>query len=169
MLGRGFVESPSSKLRGGVGVAEVETVEPRFEFLFALGNGVELVLHVGGELIVHQVPEVTLEQIHNGERAKRRHERFALLPDVAASINGLHHRRVGRGTTNAEIFELLDERGLGEAVRRLGLVTFGAGNDDVDDLALVQWRQKSFLIRQLGLGIVSALHVGAPKPGELNA
>ena len=68
------LEAQSGELGTRRRVPEVKAREPRLEVLFALGDFVELAFHLGGELIIHQVREVVLEQVHHGKRAKRRHE-----------------------------------------------------------------------------------------------
>ena len=61
-----------------------------------------------------------LEHRGDGEGRPTRHQRRALLPHVAAVLDGLHDRGVGRGSPDAELLELGHEAGLGEAGRRLG-------------------------------------------------
>ena len=150
-------------------VAEVEPLQPGLEGLTAFGDFVELVFHLRRELVVDQIREVELQEIHHGEGAKRRHQGLALLPDVAAPVDRLHDRRVRRGATDAEVFELLDQCRLGVAIGRLGLVQLGLGPLDGDLAAFAQGRQEALLVGQFGLGIVGALHVGPAKARELNA
>ncbi len=66
-----------------------------------------------------------LEQLRDGEREERRHERRALLEDVAAVLDRPDDRRVRRRAADAAILERLHERRLREACRRARLVAFG--------------------------------------------
>ena len=100
---------------------EVEGFEPRHALRSAVGYLVEVLLHGGGEVVVHESGEVELEQGGHGEGTERRHERRALLEDVVA-LDGLHDRGVRRWPTHPELLHPLDQRGLGEAGRRLGRV-----------------------------------------------
>ena len=152
-----------------VGVAEVELAQPRLEVLIALGDLVEFVLHGGRELVVDEVGEVVLEEVHDGEGAKGRHEGLALLPDVAAPVDRLHHRRVGRRTSDAEVLELLDQRRLGVAVRRLRVVALGLGARHRDDLALGRVAARCAPGRPARPRGRRSLDVGPPKSRELDA
>ena len=86
-----MLEAVLGELGFGGRIAEVELVQPRLEVLLALSDLVQLTLHGGRELIVDEVREVVLEQVHDGERPKRRNQRLSLLPHVATSVDGLHH------------------------------------------------------------------------------
>ena len=63
----------------------------------------------------------------------------------------------------------LIERGLGEAVGRLGVVALHRDAVDAHRRALAQRRQDALLVGQLGLGVVGAFDVGAAKTRELDA
>ena len=104
-------------------VAEVEGVEPLLGFALAARDRVERLLHRRGELVVDEVGEVALEQLHLGERGPRGDERAALLEHVVAAEDGLDHRRVRRRASDAAVLELLHQARLGVARRRLGGVT----------------------------------------------
>ena len=119
---RHVVETPLGKLGRRAGVAEIEPPQPRLEVLAPVSDLVELVLHRGRELVVDQVGEVGLEQVHDRECPKGRHQGLALLPDVPAALDRLHHRGVGRRPADSQVFEFLNQRGFGETVRRLGVV-----------------------------------------------
>ena len=100
-------------------VAEVEGVQPLFGFTLAARDRVERFFHHRGELVVDEVAEVALEQLHLGEGRPRGNERASLLEDVVAPEDRLDDRRVRRRATDAAFLELLDQAGLGVARRRL--------------------------------------------------
>ena len=126
------------RVRHPVLAAEVEVVEPVAALLVACGDLVELVFHRGGEVVVDQPAEVLLEQTDDRERHPRRDQRAALLVDVAAVLDGLDDRRVGRRAADAQLFQRLDQRRLGVARRRVGGVPVGGQLGGVDPLALGQ-------------------------------
>src|SRR6185312_8856421 len=86
---------------------------------------VEVVLHLGGEVVLHELAEVLLEQAYDGERDPVGDERLAARGDVAAVDDGRDNGRVRGRAADAELFELLDEAGLRVARRRTGLVALG--------------------------------------------
>ena len=117
---------------------------------------VEVVLHAGGERVVDEVGEVLLEQVrptanalNDGTSAR------ALLPDVPAVLDRLDGRRVGRRATDAQLLEPLDQRRLGEAGRRLGLVAVRLDLAGVERVALGQRRQLALLL----VGVVALVAV----------
>ena len=69
-------------------VAEVEATEPGQRLLRARGNGIEVILHGGGEAVVHELGEVLLEQLDHGKGREARHQCRALLPDIATILDG---------------------------------------------------------------------------------
>ncbi len=52
--------------------AEVEVGQPRGARCLAVGDAVEVFFHLGREVVVDEVAEVPLEQLHHCEREKRR-------------------------------------------------------------------------------------------------
>jgi hypothetical protein len=83
--------------------------------LDAAGDLVEVVFHAGRERVVDEVGEVIFEQRHDAEGGQGGHERRALLPHVAAILDGGHDRRVGGRAADAQLLEFLHERRLGES------------------------------------------------------
>ncbi len=158
--------SASSAGRLAAGVAEPELVEPGLAADRAVGDAVELVFHAGGEGVVDQLAEVLLEQADHREGGPGGHQRGALLPDVAAVLDGLHDRRVGGGAADAELLEPLDQRGLGEAGGRRGGVALGLELGRRERLADGEHGQQRLAVVEGGIGIVGALHVGPQVAGE---
>ena len=108
-----------------VAAAEVEPGQLGVAVAPTAGDLVEHVLHPRGELVAHQPAEVLLEQPDHRERQPGRHQGRALLVDVAAVEDGADDRGVRRGPADLALLELADQRGLGVARRRLGLVAGG--------------------------------------------
>ena len=111
---------PRDRALAALRPAEVEAVEPGRARVRARRDRVELVLHRGGEVVVDEPPEVVLEQPDHRERDPGRHQRAALLPDVAAVLDRLDDRRVGRRAADAELLQRLDQARLGVAGGRVG-------------------------------------------------
>ena len=150
-------------------VAEVEAVEPLLGFALAARDGVERLFHRGGEVVVDEVREVTFEQLHLRERLPRGNERGALLEHVVAGEDRLDHRHVGRRATDAALLELLHQRRLGEARRRLRGVTRGTQfRARAPSAAPASGGSKRLAVFELGLGVVGTFDVGAQVPGELD-
>ena len=130
------------------------------------GDLVEVVLHAGGERVVDLGREVALEELDHGERRPRRHERLALLPHVAAVLDRLHDRRVGRRPADAQLLQPLDQRRLGVAGRRLGGVAHGVDGGVGQPLADRQVGEQALAVVEVGLGVVGALDVDPQVAGE---
>ena len=130
----------------GVAVAEVEASQPRDAFFVARGDPVEIVLEPRREVVVDQLLEVPLEKLRHRERDERRHERGALLVDVAAVEDRPHDRGVRRRAADAALLERLDEARLGVARRRARLVALRLERGRVQRLADRQRRQPALLV-----------------------
>ena len=98
-------------------VSAVELADEIEPVPLAAGNLIEVLFHLGGELDVDEIAEVTAQQARDRKRRETGHERLALPEDVAAALDGPDRRRVGRRAADAEPLELLDERGFGEPRR----------------------------------------------------
>ena len=146
-------------------VPEVEEPEEVDPASLAAGHLVEVVLHLGGEGEVDQLGEVLLQQRHHREADPVRHQRLPLLPDVAGGERP-HDRGVGGGAADAELLQLLHQRGLGVAGRWRGDVADRLERGDLDGLALAQLRQRRLLVVERRLRIVGPLDVGAQVAGE---
>ena len=150
-------------------VSEVEGVQPLLRLALAERDRVERLLHGGRELVVDEVREVTLEELHLRERGPRRHERGALLPHVVALVDdGVDDARVRGRAPDAALFQLLHETGFGVPRRRLGGVTRCAQLSAVDAVVHLERRQDRFSILELRVGVVGALDVRAEVTGEFD-
>ena len=112
----------------------------------AVGDEIERVLHVAGEVIVDELAEVLLQQPDDGERGEARDERRALLPDVAAIDDRGHDRGVGGRTADAELLKLRHKLGLGVAGRRGRGVALRGEGDRGDRHALEHHRELTLAV-----------------------
>ena len=80
---------------------------------------VQLVLHVGGELVIGNRLELVNQQAGNAFAERRRTKRLVLLGDVIAVDDGRNGRRIGGRPADAAFLHRTDERCLGVASRRL--------------------------------------------------
>ena len=127
-------------------LAEVEAVQPREPVLLARGDAVEVVLHARREAVVDEPAEVRLQQVDDREREKRRHERRALLEDVAAVEDRAEDRRVRRRPPDAELLERAHERRLRVARRRVRLVPLRLELLQLERVALAHVREAALLV-----------------------
>ena len=101
----------------------VELLDRVDPLALALLDLVEVVLHLRRELDVHDVLEVRHELVGHRHAELGREQRAPLAMHVAAIVDDrAQDRRVGRRPADPELLEHLDQRGLGEARRRLGEV-----------------------------------------------
>jgi hypothetical protein len=146
-------------------LAEVEAPEPAVSLLVAVGDPVEVVLHAGREVVVHQTVEMLLEQLDDRERQEGRHERRALLEDVAPVLDRADDRRVGRGPPDAPLLERPHERRLRVAWRRGRRVAFRLERRRGEVVAFMERRQAPLAV-VLGGVLVAALLVGGEEASE---
>ena len=99
--------------------AVIEVVEQLDIIQLARLDLVQLVLHVGGELVIGNRLELVNQQAGNAFAERCRTERLILLGDVIAVNDGGNRRRVGGRTADAAFLHRTDERCLGVASRRL--------------------------------------------------
>ena len=117
-----------------------------------MGDLVELVLHGGGEVVVHERVEVVLHQPDDRKRHPRGHQSVAAGDHVAAVLDGLDNRGVRRRSPNAEVFHLFNEAGFVVARRRVGGVAIGGDLHRGQDVALAQLRQVRLVVLGVGVG-----------------
>ena len=145
-------------------VALVEARQPRNPLLVARGDAVEVVLHAGGELRIHEARVVLLERLRDREGGERRHERRSLLEHVTAVEDRAHDRGVRRRPADAAVLERLHEARLGVAGGRASLVTVRAELGGLERLANGELRQSALLGLVGGL-VLAGLIRGAGNPG----
>ena len=85
-----------------------------------VGDAVELLLEVGGEVVFDVAREEILQERDHDAALVLAVQALLLEPDIAAVLQHLQDRSIGRGTADAEFLHPLDQRGLGKARRRFG-------------------------------------------------
>ena len=125
---------------------------------------VQLFLHAGGELHVHNIGEALAHQVVDHLPQRGDAQVFALLDDVLAVQNGGHGGGVGGGTADAVFLHGADEGGIGVPRGRLGEMLGRCKALQHHGLALGQLRQRGLLLLLL---IVAALLVHGGVAGEL--
>ena len=87
----------------------------------AAADGVELVFHLGRELVVDQVGQMRFEQLRDGEGRPGGHQHVAALEleHVLAGEDRVDDRGVGARPADAHFFQRPGERGFAVAIGRL--------------------------------------------------
>src|SRR5206468_3125132 len=98
------------------------------------------------EVVVDEPAEVLLEQAHDREGEKGRHEGRAPLEDVAAIEDGAEDRGVRGRSADTELLERPHERRFGVARRRARLVALWLERAELDRVALGEVRQAALLV-----------------------
>src|SRR5262245_59286846 len=105
-------------------------------------DGIQLVLHVRGELDVHDARE-SLDELIRDHLAKQRGKEAAVgLLHISSILDGLDDRRVGTGPADSGGFESLYETGFGVAWWRLREVLFGVDLYGIDRLGFTKIGQQ---------------------------
>ncbi len=102
-----------------------ELAQHRPPLLLAAGDGVEILLQLGGEVVVDVAGEVVDQQVVDHPADVLGEEGALLQAHVLAGHQGVHDRGVGGGAADAVLLQGLDQARLGEARRRLGEVLLG--------------------------------------------
>ena len=134
-------------------VTEIEPGEPVDALGLAPGNAVEIVFHRRGELVVHVLGEVLLQQTDHGERRPGRHERTRPVVDVSTVHDRRNDRGIGRRTPDAQLVHGLNQGSLRVARGRRGLVTIGLDIPAGKAVPFLELRKP--LVRSAGLGVLS--------------
>ena len=126
----------------------VELLEELRAIEVAVGDLVEVLLDTPGEAEFDELAEVVLQQARHGERRVARHQRLALPPHVAATLDGLDDRRVRRRASDAVFLERLHERRVGVSRRRQRLVRLRIESGERE--RPLAWRRHAIADRELG-------------------
>ena len=124
---------------------------------------VQLLLHAGGELYIHDVREPLAHQVVDHAAQRCQAQVLALLDDVLAVQNSGHGGRIGGGAANAVLLHGADKGGVGIAGRGLGEMLQGRKAHRRHLLALLQRRQGRVLLL---LVVVPALLIYGGIAGE---
>ena len=120
----------------------------------------------GGEVVVDEPREVLLEQLHDREGEERRHERRALLEDVAAVLDRADDRGVRRRPPDPALLERAHERRLGVASGRRGRVAVRARARVASSSSPSARRRQAALVVVVRRLVVAALLVGGEEAAE---
>src|SRR5437870_706467 len=136
--------------------------------LLALLDAVELVLHAGRELDVQYVGERLDQEVGHQEAQVGRFEAPPVVLDHVLLVeDGAHDAGIGGRAPDALLLELLDERGLREAGRRLREVLLGDQLEEAQPVALGERRELALaLLLGIALLVVAALGVDADEAVE---
>ena len=85
-----------------------------------VGDAVELLFQIGGEVVLHIAREEVFQERDHDAALVLAVQPLLFELDVAAVLQHLQDRGVGRGTADAELLHALDQRRFREARRRFG-------------------------------------------------
>src|SRR5262249_46004193 len=118
------------------------------------GDVVELVLEVGGEIVLNVAVEELREEGRDDAAALLGDEPTLLQPDVLAVLQHLDDRSVGRGPADPELLELLHQARLAVARWRLGEVLLRRDSAAGECGVLGERRQAPVLLVLLALVVI---------------
>ena len=146
-------------LRRTIAGTEIETRQPFLAGLMAACDTVESGLHIRGELVIHILRELGLQQFDDGERQPGRNQCTAALIHVSAVDDGGDDARVRGRASDLLLFQRLDERRFGVARRRLSLMPV-RGNVHGGELVTGMHRRQRGVVIALARGLRIDLHSG---------
>jgi hypothetical protein len=127
-------------------------------FLFAARHRIELVLELGGEVVVDVPGEVAAEELRHRAADVDGTEAAAFHLHVLAEQQRLDDRGIRGRTADAVFLQRLDQRRFGEARRRLGEVLVGVDAFERHAVARLHRRQlAAFVVVLGGLGVLAFL------------
>ena len=88
-------------------------------------DAVELLFEIGGEVVFDVAAEEAFEEGRHHPALVLRNQALLVEAHIAANAQRLEDGDIGRGPADAELLQLLDERGLGIARRRFGEMLVG--------------------------------------------
>src|SRR5690606_22357058 len=123
-----------------------EPFEQGHEVLLAQRYGIEVVFELRGKIVVHVLREVLRQEAVHDSADVGRDEALAVHLDIFAILQCRNDARIGGRTTDAVLFESLDQARLREPWGRLGEMLFRAQLVERDDVAFVYLRQQSIAL-----------------------
>ena len=125
----------------------------------AAGHVVELVLELGGEVVLDPMAELLDQERVDQPALVLRHEPLLLQPYIGAVLEHGEDAGVGAGPADAQLLQLLDQARLGKARRRLGEVLERGHLALCHDIADRERREHRTLLVLLAGRVVTALLV----------
>ncbi len=113
---------------------------------FAFGDFIQPIFQIGSESHIDDAFEIFLQKLGHFETDVGGDELLAFLGHVAALLDGVENRRIGRRTADALFFQRLDEAGFGISGRRRSEVLFAFRFLVHHQLAFFQRRQEIFFL-----------------------
>ncbi len=102
-----------------------ETRQQRHPVFFSAADRIQLVLELGGEVVVNVLGKVAAQKLGDGTTDIRRPKAPAVQKHVLAIEQGLDDAGIGTGSADAVFLQRFHQQGLGETRRRLGEVLIG--------------------------------------------
>ena len=112
---------------------------------FAVGNAVELLFQVGGEIVFDIALEKALQESDHHAALVLRHQPLLVDAHIAAVLQHLQDRGVSGGAADAEFLHALDQGGFRIARRRLGEMLRGIDRLLFQQFAFAHRRQAAAL------------------------
>ena len=125
----------------GFGESFPEVAQQDLPIQLAVGHQVELLFQLSSKVIFDIAAEEIGQERCDQPAAIFGYEPTLLQFHVIAVLQNLHDRRVGRGATDAEFFQLFHQARLGIARRRLSEMLVGRHRAALQRIAFGQWRQ----------------------------
>ena len=132
---------------------EIELTQPLSPVRVPVGNLVEIVFHFGREFIADEVTKALFHESSDREGNPGRHQRLSLHDGISAVENCGNRGRIGRRSSNANLFHLFYERGFGVARRRDGRVPLTFNLSQNEGLAHGHDRELGILLSILRIAV----------------
>ena len=149
-------------------LALVEALQVGQPLHLAGGDLIEAALHPGCEAGIDQIRKMFLQQGGHREGGEAGGEGIVLKRGVTAVHDRADDRGVGGRAADALLLKHLHQGRLAIAGGGLGVVTEGLYRLTGGGITHLQGRQQHLLSLQGGVGVVTALHVGAEEAGEVD-
>ncbi len=150
----------------GVGELTPEVAQQLAPGDFVVGDTVELLFEIGGEAVFDIAGEEAFEERRQHAALVLGNEALLVDAHIAAILEHLQDRGVGRGPADAELFHALDQRRFRIARRRLGEMLAGVDRPLVELLALIDFGQTARLIVVALAGLIGVVLVLVIEPQE---
>ena len=149
--------------------AVVELSEVRQPVGGAVGNVIERLLHAGRETQIHEIREMTLQQLGHSHCGKSRNQLTSVLANVTPVLNRAQDTGISTRTTDPFGFERPHQRRFGEPCGRFGFVSDGVDILTLERILFGHRRQRRILIFDRSFGIVRTFDIRPEEAGEFDS